>query len=351
MSTYFLIISCFYLPPILLLWLVFRPFLCRFDNIKIVLVQILTVFSLQWSYVVILRNTRDYQNDAIYTKAFGIPVEDYLKFGIQTAVTVLWATICSRCYHHWSKLHVSSPAMFYFIRCSVIGLLVWPIVWGFLNANGLSNGTTYFLGMIFWTMMPIVAFIWYLAGNYIMHAFTTMAISVLIPTLYFCYIDHIAIYYRIWDFQPNVVLKICVNNLPIDQILYYIAFNTIIVFILAAFDKAKAVLNTFHPREQLEFSYNLSFRNDSLKNSQRLLKGLWANESFLPSEVIEDLKACVNACTQKLGKYSVLMCLFHSGKIFAKNVSVCKSFIINSLQMSYKMPPSCLDSLVSFMGY
>lgn len=316
MSVYFTIILCAYLSPIVFLWLLFRPFLCRFDNIKLLFVNIVTVFTLKWSYHIINQNTRVYRDDAICIKMFEIPAEEYLKFGTQMILTTLWSTICSRCYHHWSKLQASNQVMFYFIRCSAILLLLWPTFWGFLNANGLPYAKTYYLGIILWTMMPIVGGLWYVAGNYITRAFTTMFISILIPSLYFCAFDHLAVYYRIWDVKSNTVIGLYANNLPIEQIIYYFIFNAVIVFTMAAFDKAKAVLNTFYPREQLKFSYFFNFKNNSLKNSQHLLKGLWTNETFLPSNFVQDLNSCVQICTVKLGKYSVLMNLIHSGTIF-----------------------------------
>lgn len=86
-----------------------------------------------------------------------------------------------------------------------------------------------------------------------------------------------------------------------------------IVFISAAFDKGKAVLNTFYSREQLEFTRTFEVENVIL-NIKRLWKGLQTDETTLSLEVIDDLTVCYNYSAKKAELYSFVINFGHNGK-------------------------------------
>lgn len=78
----------------------------------------------------------------------------------------------------------------------------------------------------------------------------------------------LAIHQNVWKLKT--LIGQFYFGLPDEQIVLYLTFNATIVFTSATFDKRKAVLNTFYPREQLEFIKSLKIENIISNNDKRL---------------------------------------------------------------------------------
>jgi 15-cis-phytoene synthase/lycopene beta-cyclase len=69
---------------------------------------------------------------------------------------------------------------------------------------------------------------------------------VVIPTLYLWLVDELALGRGTWAIEEGTKLGTCIyGNLEVEEAIFFFATNTLIVFGLAAFDKAVAVTDAF----------------------------------------------------------------------------------------------------------
>lgn len=301
MLPYLKIILYFYVPVYIALWFLAKPILFRCDKWKILLLSFCTICGLQWSNFSVNNLLRLYVGGSVL-------LQEYACFVIQTLLTSHWTVFCSQLHQHWLKLQKPKCFSFHFIRYSVIFSLLATAIW--VQSEVQTNPNMHCMGGLLWETFPIIACIWFVAGNYIVRSFPVVIISISLPTFFYCTMDSIAIQSGIWNVNAESTMKIFSNGLPLEQIIYYSVFNAIIVFASSACDKANVVINMFFPREQFEYATSCGFTVKLFKNSKLWWRSLWVNEIHLSSDVVSDFKTCLNVCYRRTEQYfgSIYLC-------------------------------------------
>ena len=178
---------------------------------------------------------------------FSIPAEEVFFFVIQTYNTTLFYLILSKPIFH--AAYLISPTekrrgiqithrTGQIILASCIGLGVALIRRG-------GEGT--YLGLILAWAGPFALLLWTLSSQFLI----TLPISntwapILIPTLYLWIVDTIALRRGTWTIESGTKLGIHVwRGLEIEEAIFFLATNTLIVFGQVAFDHALAILLAF----------------------------------------------------------------------------------------------------------
>lgn len=324
MLTYLQVHLYFTIPPTIILLLILRPFINGFERFKFAtLVTLAVAYTTPWDNYIIYYKAWWYRPDAILGTIGYVPIEEYMFFIIQTVLTALWTMLCMR----WSlsSLHLKQEnrCQFHMIRYSVMALVAAFIVWGWQNGN--PGSKSFYMGSICWWALLVVFGLWFGAGNYAFRRRHSVVLSIVVPSLYLCYVDLIALRDRVWHINEATSFEIYLfNDLPVEEITFFFATNTIVVLGSCAFDKSKAVIDTYHDflfgEESRDKDANCSFWQYIKKS----MIGFTTSEIHLPVEVIQDLEISIKVLDEASKSFSFAASVFSNGKSSYSKVRLCQ---------------------------
>lgn len=310
MLTYIDVHSIYTLPVIIVLALITWPFLSRFELFKITFICTMAfVYTTPWDNYIIFHDAWKYKPENVLAIIGYVPVEEYMFFIIQTIITSLWTLICTK----WS------PACFNFnydkqsytlIRWIPISALAWMAYQG--HRIAVPGKDTFYLGCILWWSCPVIMFLWYGAGNYFVIKLRSTTVAIVVPTLYMCWVDQIALNNYVWHINEKTSLNIFIaKDLPFEEFLFFFITNMIIVLGSIAFDKSYGLADIYTFEFPLRFSTSLSY------NAQQMRAFLKAESDMSPSPV-DDIRQCLNVLKTASKSFNVASHVFPAGKVQLK---------------------------------
>ncbi|KAI8944040.1 hypothetical protein F4801DRAFT_281317 [Xylaria longipes] len=232
------------------LTVILKPLLTRVDLYKtLVLVLVAFFATLPWDSYLIRRGIWTYPPDAILgPRLFGIPAEELFFFIIQTYITTLLYILFNKPILHSQYLtnrEDSSPKA---RRIRSVGqlLLSAAILIGAILVGKGGKGT--YLGLILIWAGPFVLLTWTFSGYFLLRLPSAcIAIPICVPTLYLWIVDELSLGRGTWAIESGTKLGWCLwGNLELEEAVFFLATNALIVFGLVGFDRGIAVVNTFH---------------------------------------------------------------------------------------------------------
>lgn len=229
MLTYAEVHLYYTIPPTIILYLFMRPLIGNFEKVKLfVLVTLALIYTTPWDNYIIYHKAWWYRKEAVFGTIGFVPVEEYFFFIIQTIFTSLWTTMCSR----WTlnSLYLSSPdrKQFELTRYSMISVLSVIILTGWSYAIPATK--TFYMGSIAWWSVFVLVIIWVMAGSYIKQRSLPTLLSVVVPSIYLCWVDIIALRARVWHINEATSLEIFPwNDLPLEEMVFFFVTNTVVV--------------------------------------------------------------------------------------------------------------------------
>lgn len=223
----------------------------RIDVYKILfLVTIAVVSTIPWDSYLIRRKIWTYPPSVIIgPRLFSIPAEEVFFFIIQTYNTSLLYLILSKTVFHSRFLvsgkspnRVSSLKLQRDIGLSILGICVLAGV-----ALIRKGGEGLYMGLILTWAGPFAFLLWGLAYQFLAGLpLTTTLLPIALPTLYLWVVDTIALRRGTWTIESGTKFGVHVwEGLEIEEAVFFLATNTLIIFGLVAFDNALAILLTF----------------------------------------------------------------------------------------------------------
>jgi 15-cis-phytoene synthase/lycopene beta-cyclase len=233
--------------------------------------QIAVVSTTPWDSYLIRSRIWTYPPDAIIGPTlFQIPIEEFFFFIIQTYNTSLLYLLLSKATFHPVYLraerkvsHSRGPINEKWRYYKLGGQLFLALIWRgaiTLNKNG-KNGT--YMALIIGWAAPILLLLWYVvlsptigrkadrsrtfAYQFLIGLpWTNTVLPIALPTLYLWMVDTLALQRGTWVIESGTKLGIQLwPGLEIEEAVFFLVTNALIVFGLVAFDTALAILNTF----------------------------------------------------------------------------------------------------------
>lgn len=243
------------IPPAIFLSILYAPLCTRLDVYKIVfLITIAVVSTIPWDSYLIRTNIWSYPEDVVVgPKLFDIPLEEVFFFVIQTFNTTLLYLLLSKPTLHSVHL-VREKKGSYWRHVKLGGQLVLGLAikksFDWVRAGGQY---TYLALILLWAC-PFLLLLWSLAYQLLVKLpSTNVAIPIAIPTLYLWIVDSLALQRGTWVISSGTKTGVHLPGfgLEIEEAIFFLLTNCLIVFGLVAFDNAMAVLTTFpaHFRE------------------------------------------------------------------------------------------------------
>lgn len=177
---------------------------------------------------------------------FDIPLEEVFFFVIQTFNTTLLYLILNKPILHpvyLVKERKGDKWLYVKLIGQVVGALLLKQAVTFIRTGGSKT----YLGLILVWALPFLLLLWSLAYQFLAQLpFTSTLLPIALPTLYLWIIDTLALKRGTWVISTSTKTGISLwPGLEIEEAIFFLLTNTLIVFGLVAFDNAIAVLHAF----------------------------------------------------------------------------------------------------------
>lgn len=228
--------------------LLYRPLLNRTDLYKIFfLISIAVVSTIPWDSYLIRRKIWTYPPSVIIGPTlFSIPAEEVFFFVIQTYNTTLLYLIINKPVFFPKYLASVKSGVSPGIQGNAVQVILAASVIVGAGLIWRGNEGTY-LGLILAWAGPFALLLWTLSSQFLVTLpYSSTAAPIILPTLYLWVVDTLALRRGTWVIESGTKLGIHLwDGLEIEEAVFFLATNTLIVFGLVAFDHALSILLTF----------------------------------------------------------------------------------------------------------
>ncbi|KAF2642910.1 Lycopene beta-cyclase [Massarina eburnea CBS 473.64] len=237
------------IPPAVLLTVLYWPLQTRRDVYKIAfLITIAVTSTIPWDSYLIRTHIWSYPSHVIIgPKLFDIPLEEVFFFIIQTYSTTLLYFISSKPTFQPIHLRIERgsasrwPCYRRIGQAALLGVIAWG--WYLIKTNHVGTYT----GLILVWACPFILLLWTLAYQFIIGLpLSNTLLPIAISTIYLWIVDTLALKRGTWVINTGTKYGIHLwDGLEIEEAIFFLLTNTLIVFGQLAFDNALAILDTF----------------------------------------------------------------------------------------------------------
>lgn len=212
------------------------------------LITIAVTATIPWDSYLIRNNVWSYPESVILgPKLYHIPLEEVFFFVIQTYNTSLVYLLLSKPLLHSVYLAKEPKGRSQWKYVKIIGQLVFALAMRKGIEYVRRDGKETYMGLILVWACPFLWLLWALGYQFLFNLpVTSTLVPIALPTLYLWIVDTLALRRGTWVIESESKLGITVwPHLEIEEAVFFLATNCLIVFGLVAFDNAIAVLHTF----------------------------------------------------------------------------------------------------------
>jgi 15-cis-phytoene synthase/lycopene beta-cyclase len=226
----------------------YAPLCTKLDLYRIAfLITIAVISTIPWDSYLIRTGIWSYPSNAILGPTLlDIPLEEVFFFVIQTFNTTLVYLLVSKpILHPVYLVREKKGDRWTYIKLigQVAGALLLKKSVNFVSAG--SDKT--YLGLILAWALPFLLLLWSLSYQFLVQLpRTSTALPILLPTVYLWVVDTVALKRGTWVIEQGTKTGwVLWPGLEIEEAIFFLLTNCLIVFGLVAFDNAMAVLNAF----------------------------------------------------------------------------------------------------------
>lgn len=229
-----------------------KPFLTRLDLVRIAFITAIAVIAtIPWDSYLIRTGVWTYPEDGVLgASLFSIPVEELFFFVIQTFITSMLYILFSKPVLQAQYLTNPASRPQWVARGKIAGQVILAslaVGGGFLVAQ---QGDATYLGLILAWACPFALLTWSLTGEMLLAMpWVTTLFPILAPTFFLWFVDELSLSAGVWSIESGTKLDWQLfGSLEIEEAVFFLISNILVVFGVAAFDKAVAVCDTFPER-------------------------------------------------------------------------------------------------------
>jgi 15-cis-phytoene synthase / lycopene beta-cyclase len=260
--------------------------------------------TLPWDSYLIHHGVWTYPPDAIVgLRLFAVPAEELFFFVIQTYITSMIYILFNKPILHGQYLtneHDVSPLVRTIRLAGQAFLAGCTAIGAFLVAKG-GEGT--YLGLILVWACPFALLTWTFSGYFLIKLpLVSIATPILLPTVYLWVVDELALGRGTWSIESGTKLGWCLfGSLELEEAVFFLVTNSLIVFGLVAFDRGMAVLNMFP---------DLFPKVPTTPSPMLLLKGVLADRSKYDMDRVRGLREAVVTLRRKSRSFYLASSVF-----------------------------------------
>jgi len=149
---------------------------------------------------------------------------------------------------------------------------------------------------------------WYGAGNFFVKKIIPSSFAIVVPTLYLCWVDQVALKHKVWHINEKTSLNIfLIEDLPLEEAFFFFVSNFIVVLAGTCYDKACGIIETYTLEYPLRFSISWKF----------ICQLFWAfvtSEYNMPQIVTGDIKKSIKILMDASKSFTAASFFFQAGK-------------------------------------
>nr|UYR58270.1 15-cis-phytoene synthase/lycopene beta-cyclase [Rhodotorula sp.] len=239
---YWLVHARWTIPPSVALWLVFRKLRTWRDVYKtlFLITQIAVTATIPWDSYLIRNRIWSYPDSSVVGPTlFAIPYEEVFFFFVQTYLTSTLYAVLTRPIVH-ATLLPRTPSEGRTVKWTGTALLcgVFALSWAKLEEGG--EGT--YLALIVGWVAPFLTLLWWVASEHICAMpRATLLLAIFAPTVFLWELDARALQRGTWVIEQGTKLGWDFRGLEIEEAVFFLLTNVMIVFGMAACDHCLAV--------------------------------------------------------------------------------------------------------------
>ncbi|KAI8876317.1 lycopene cyclase [Backusella circina FSU 941] len=285
MLTYMEVHLYFTLPVLGILGWLLRPFHSEQDSLKYKFLVTMAVSTASiWDNYIVYHRAWSYCPKCVVAVIGYVPLEEYLFFIIMTLMTVGFTNFVMRWSLPSSYIRPETPlrqTIFVRLVPSVILLIIGAKAW----FNTVPNNVYFYGSCILWYTCPVLALLWYGSGEYMLRRWKSVITCVVVPTIYLCWVDKVAISAGTWYISTKTSTgTIVVKNLPLEEFMFFFLVNVLLVFATTAIDRAQALIHLFQSR-----SINKTNSRTALTQMGELVWAFILPDQCFSSQTVSDL--------------------------------------------------------------
>ncbi|KAK5402488.1 hypothetical protein LTR20_003528 [Exophiala xenobiotica] len=253
MYDYALVHAVYTIPLAIALTVVLGPLFTRRDVYKICFLQIIAVsYTIPWDSYLIRTKVWTYPADVILgPKLLDIPAEEVFFFVIQTYITTCLQILLSKSVvtaiylrNEADPEDASGKSLIPWKRAGQVIFTLASVV-PILLRGGNAEGT--YMRLILAWAAPVLLMLWTFAYQLlILLPWTKTWLPIALPTLYLWIVDTLALQRGTWSIELGTKLGIHVwPHLEIEEAVFFLITNILVVWGSVAFDNAFAILDAF----------------------------------------------------------------------------------------------------------
>jgi len=236
--SYFSVLAYFILPPLVVLmiiapkdlwsWLRNRNVIVEWRAYWILIAHVILAlaYTTPWDNYLVATGVWWYEPSLVSGLTLGwVPIEEYIFFIAQTTLTGLWALmVYGRFKGRAARLHPNSRLR---LVSSMVIVALWVVSAGMLVFSWEPG--IYLALILVWALIPVfvqVAF----GADILISRVSMLVFTIIPPTIYLWMVDLIAIGSGTWTIDPQQTTGIKLGELPIEEMLFFLATNIIIGF-------------------------------------------------------------------------------------------------------------------------
>lgn len=194
----------------------------------VVHVLLALIYTTPWDNYLVATGVWWYDPDLVIGLTLGwVPIEEYTFFVVQTLLSGLWLIMLLR---HFSGLSAAPTRTYPRLRLGSAAIV--SVIWlasVILLVSGWRPGT--YLGLeLAWGLIPVITQLAF-GADILWNRRRLVAVAIVIPTLYLCLADAVALRAGTWTIDPAQSTGIMLFGvLPLEEFLFFLLTNTLIVF-------------------------------------------------------------------------------------------------------------------------
>jgi lycopene cyclase domain-containing protein len=185
-----------------------------------IIVLVAVLYTVPWDNYLIANGVWGYGEGTVVGYLWLAPIEEYLFIMVQPVLTGLWLSHLT--IPDWAESEIAIRPR---VLMGLVGLGI-----GLLGLGLLVRGpATFYLGAILAWASPVLVLQWSVGAPQLWRARRTVAVGTLVPTLYLCAADRIAIWQGIWELSTTYITGIAPGGLPIEEATFFLVTNLFVV--------------------------------------------------------------------------------------------------------------------------
>ncbi|TDZ54722.1 Bifunctional lycopene cyclase/phytoene synthase [Colletotrichum trifolii] len=271
------------IPLAALLTLISYPLFTRLDVVRtLFIVTIAFVATIPWDSYLIRTGIWSYPPDAVLGPTlYDIPIEELFFFIIQTYITAQLYIVLNKPVLHAKYLNSPTTVPQWIKHGKIVGQVALAASVGLGAYLIAKEGEGTYMGLILVWACTFALFTWTITAHLLLALpLACTALPIIAPTVYLWVVDELALGRGTWAIESGTKLEFKLfGDLEIEEATFFLVTNMLIVFGVAAFDKAVAVCDAFpdkfdEPADALSMSLLRARVLPSSKYDTRRILGL-----------------------------------------------------------------------------